>query len=33
MFWVAKKLRNVKDNIKVWNKMEFGNISEAKARL
>lgn len=33
MFQVAKTLRNVKDNIMVWNKMEFGNIFEAKDGL
>lgn len=33
MFKVAKKLRNVKDKIKNWNKTEFGNIFESKSSI
>ena len=33
MFRVAKKLRNVKDNIKKWNRDTFGNIFENKRKI
>ena len=33
MFRVATKLKNVKNNIKIWNKNTFGNIFENKKRL
>ena len=33
MFKVAKKLRNVKDNMKRWNRETFGNIFESKRRI
>jgi hypothetical protein len=33
MFRVAKKLRNVKCNIKVWNKTDFGHIFQAKEEM
>ena len=33
MFRVAKKMRNVKDNIKKWNRDNFGNIFENKRKI
>ena len=33
MFKVAKKLRNVKLNIRKWNKLDFGNIFHSKAQI
>ena len=33
MFRVAKKIRNVKDNIKKWNKETFGNIFWNKRKI
>ena len=33
MFRVARKLRNVKRKIKVWNKIDFGHIFHEKEDL
>ena len=33
MFKVAAKLKNVKKNIKIWNKNTFGNIFESKNKI
>lgn len=33
MFKVANKLRNVKKNIKRWNKDNFGNIFDNKRKI
>ena len=30
MYMVAQKLKNVKRNIKVWNKLDFGHIFQDK---
>ena len=30
MFRISQKLKNVKRNIKVWNKLDFGNIFQEK---
>ncbi len=33
MYKVAKKLRFIKMEIQKWNKMDFGNIFQAKERI
>lgn len=33
MFKVVKKLKSVKDNIRIWNKNSFGNIFKAKSKI
>lgn len=33
MYRVVKKLKSVKDNIRIWNKSSFGNIFEAKGKV
>ena len=33
MFKVAKKLKDIKFNVKKWNKLDFGNIFQLKANI